>query len=928
MTEEAKRKLAELEARQVRLLSAIERCTSASADLGEEMRLLRREILEVENVAESKDDVETPLPLEIVEKKIPPPLPETREEIADPVAAKVPEPVIEKPIKAENPTAEKPQQAAKSSGEWELDFGRVWLVRIGMVMLLTGLVFLSTYAYQNWLFKAGPAVKVSFFMAISLAISALGVFLEKKVARLHQYGQVLIAGGLGAGYYTLYAAHFVPFLKIIDSQVLAGVILSLWAGMMLYVAVRKKSELVAVMSLGLAFYGTVVNPASGLALFSSLLLSATGMWLLLRHRWLSLGLSTMLAAYGAQAYWWGLYPQAALTEVVRLAYPLSYWLLFMTFLALPQARNLPEKMLRVLGGLNNGAAWALLVFSKPNFMPHENFDWMSIGAGGLLLILAALTRSGRVWPRALGSVFGGQGVFFLTLGIMVAASGYSRFLILAAEASVLLLAARFYGAAWLRLVSGIVFVAALLYAAPEPKEAMQPWGIYLSLTFLSAVYTVLLRREAGEIGRFAALITAGVTWAVWYFGVLGQWSVDAATLGLCFSLVGVVALATWVKKTAFLVDLAGVAYLVAFGAAIRFLYLADDFSSWFIMLSLATTGFFWWLSPRVGAVFPDEGEGKVGAAAFEWIFAAMLCLSLGRALTTSSDSLKLWLLLAGAFALGGGAVGEWLKRPSLAVTVLFFYPVMLFLEFVGTVRMSDEWLLFLPLIYILAHFVLVDCRWKIMSRKVADFALAPGALLLAWMPFFVHFDRPEMGYLILGLFFGGWGLWRGGHGVVFLAGFGTLAFSCFWAFGNYGREDWLRYLPVMAALGFHAVLWVCLREKKEWEQLRIAFFALGIFFLLLMLSLHVLAHFSGSGLTIAWAVLSGLLFGLGLLMHCRPYRLMALIVMVGAVGNVMLVDVMRLGSLGRILSFLTLGVVLLALGFLYNRYQDQIRKFL
>jgi uncharacterized membrane protein len=31
----------------------------------------------------------------------------------------------------------------------EVDFGRVWLVRTGVVILLTGLVFLGNYAWQS-----------------------------------------------------------------------------------------------------------------------------------------------------------------------------------------------------------------------------------------------------------------------------------------------------------------------------------------------------------------------------------------------------------------------------------------------------------------------------------------------------------------------------------------------------------------------------------------------------------------------------------------------------------------------------------------------------------------------------------------------------------------------------------------------------------
>ncbi len=44
--------------------------------------------------------------------------------------------------------------------------------------------------------------------------------------------------------------------------------------------------------------------------------------------------------------------------------------------------------------------------------------------------------------------------------------------------------------------------------------------------------------------------------------------------------------------------------------------------------------------------------------------------------------------------------------------------------------------------------------------------------------------------------------------------------------------------------------------------------------------------------------------------------------------HVVFIDVLKMETLGRILSFIVLGLILLALGFLYNRFQETIRKFL
>jgi hypothetical protein len=58
------------------------------------------------------------------------------------------------------------------------------------------------------------------------------------------------------------------------------------------------------------------------------------------------------------------------------------------------------------------------------------------------------------------------------------------------------------------------------------------------------------------------------------------------------------------------------------------------------------------------------------------------------------------------------------------------------------------------------------------------------------------------------------------------------------------------------------------------------------------------------------------------------YRWLGLGVLACALGRVVIFDVWKLETLYRILSFMALGVVLLVLGFIYNKYQEKIREFL
>jgi uncharacterized membrane protein len=51
-------------------------------------------------------------------------------------------------------------------------------------------------------------------------------------------------------------------------------------------------------------------------------------------------------------------------------------------------------------------------------------------------------------------------------------------------------------------------------------------------------------------------------------------------------------------------------------------------------------------------------------------------------------------------------------------------------------------------------------------------------------------------------------------------------------------------------------------------------------------------------------------------------------VLAGAVGRVVFLDVWQLALVYRVLSFMALGIALIVLGYVYNRWQDKIREWL
>jgi hypothetical protein len=81
-------------------------------------------------------------------------------------------------------------------------------------------------------------------------------------------------------------------------------------------------------------------------------------------------------------------------------------------------------------------------------------------------------------------------------------------------------------------------------------------------------------------------------------------------------------------------------------------------------------------------------------------------------------------------------------------------------------------------------------------------------------------------------------------------------------------------------------------------------------------------------ITTGWAVLALITFAIGLALRERLYRLGGFAFLSLAAARLFITDVWRFDTLARIISFLALGAVLLALSFVYNRFAETMRRWL
>jgi len=145
----------------------------------------------------------------------------------------------------ELPPVPPPPRVAAPDESLEMHLGRVWLVRVGIVILLTGLVFLGNFAWQEVVVKLGAAGKLGLIDLAGFALAGMGAFLLKTREQMRGYANVLTGGGLAVIYYATYAAHFVESLRVISSPLIGGSLLLVLAGGIIWIADRRRWETVA-----------------------------------------------------------------------------------------------------------------------------------------------------------------------------------------------------------------------------------------------------------------------------------------------------------------------------------------------------------------------------------------------------------------------------------------------------------------------------------------------------------------------------------------------------------------------------------------------------------------------------------------------------------------------------------------------------------
>jgi hypothetical protein len=840
------------------------------------------------------------------------------------------------PIRLDPPVfAPQPVLNATQPESFEMRLGTYWFVRIGIVMVLTAMVFLGNYAYQHYVGLLGPLGKVILMYAASAGLMAAGAILPRRQERLKNYGQVLFAGGLAAVYFTTYAAHHFTNLQVITNAVLDGVLLLAWTSFIVWLADRKKSEVLAVFAIGLAYYTALITNVGNFTLVSNLLLAAAAVFFLVRNRWVTLTFLSIAASYGSYFYWRYYAGSIGIEEFAGRLSICGYWTIFTTAVFLTRHVDFTGPRRAGFLSFNNAAAFLLLSFSYLH-QRSGNFWELSLAAGGILLVMSFLAVKlipDDVLPRR---AYLAQGLLLTTLGIISKLSGPTLALVLGVESALLLIFATQWKSQMLRIAS--VIVAALgagwllctLHATDAGAWAKAA-GVFALLLFDAFWVGKSDEETDAKTARPLPSYFAGLA--------LLTWIISTFTLAQPFEIAPILAFTTvaltglhYLLRVREVTFLGQSALAVAQGQMLALLLNKGAANPWhpLCVIAISLGMALWWkrqqavsieanarlLLESIGAFaaafithvwLPDvvRGETVVTAAwmlTFAWTALGLITRSwpiatAGQIFLIGTTVSRLGAIAQGAPEMATHSIELIGAFIVLAAFTRFFSKRVQHaaLDLIPHVYQSIAAIL--TLTYVCAY---VDVRFR--------FVILTALFVLSLIPAMMN------------------ARYTFGPGV-FLAISGLFIWLLDW---HENGAELQNLVAILAIAGTQ----IAVRKYPKNLQLSEAFhnlwMAIAAGWLWLFVSRWVIDHSAGAHfyLTASWAILAFILFGVGFALRERVYRWTALTVLACALARVVMLDVWKLETIYRIFSFLALGLVLLALGYVYTRFQEKITRWL
>ncbi len=842
-----------------------------------------------------------------------------------------------------------PEAAPKPDASFELDFGKVWFVRIGIVILLTGLVFLGNYAYQNWIRDMSNGVRLTALFLCAGVLAETGRRLAKK-ENLNRFGEVLLAGGMAFFYYCTFAAHHVTRLKVIQSPELAAVLLFISAGAIAAVSWIRQAKITAAFGLVLAAYATMLQPIGWMSCVSNLLLAAIGLFFMLKPGWAGPGWASMLGSYaaflGSQIlarfeYGYTSDPQAILWFLPPL------WVMFAIPGMLGRFReSLSDRARAWFTGVNN--VLFFLMFSALWIDQYNQADYWKVAAifGSVLLVLGMI---GRRQDTIAGGVNISQGLAVGTLAIVLKLDGHQLALVLAVESLSLALAAwkfRSRSEVVFSLLSGLGATGVLIINDGSLFQSIPIWSIFLTALTITAASIVLVRvkpliESFYPFVRFSSgllLITAAlIATNLCLFRL--EPATGLITAGLLAGLLSAAHLKLDPKRLqpeSIWVSLWFLGVSIWMGSNAEVMWPLGVM----VALTLAAC-WLWHRQPEVETKDPSLDLTRHPALP-AWLFSAAATFFVWQLATDLSPSFRENFLSNQIAAIALLVVALLIRCPRLSLTsaVLGFLSLSLLLEPSGRVTSHIFATVFIAFAAAgLLHTSWVRAKTPVLLRYISSTIFrftAFVAYMVGW-----YQVSPEA-----------WGDWIALTSVIGIIVFALLKRTCFlecvawiimamiWLFvetmntpwdASAEHQSWRGVMVILALLVLTTAykLRPSLIDDIEGKKESLGFcVGLTCMVITLWATQMLVWRFDWKPAAVLWTMLGFIFVSAGLWQRLHVARVIGFLLLALSLGKLFVSDVWDFTAFMRVVSFIVLGAALILLGLFYNKFAPAIKALL
>ena len=842
----------------------------------------------------------------------------------------------------------------------EMKLGTYWFVRIGVMLLLTGLGILAYYN-KNFFFELTPQAKVSVFYLLSAAMGGIGFWLQRNKENLKNYGQVLLAGGFAGVYFTTYAAHVIVPVKIIDNATIALLLLFAWGGFMVWVADRLKSETIALFAIGASYYatyvplihavGTVDVSQQSVILFSNLILAVAAVVFMLRNRWLKMPVLSLSASYAGFLLWRLRVDEPSLTIAVSFA--VSLWVVYTAAVFLSRSGAFSDRQRAAFLTANNAAMFGLLTADVLKY-PEPKF-WILPMVVGVALLGCALAAARWLEDQSLSrKSYLTQGLVLVTLGLMTMEMSDSiRGPILAAESVVLLFMAirrdNFIIQIGALFVSAIAVIYALIdMGERSPDYLLGGLSVMIFLLFNARLCHERIESALDSILRPRVSYLTGLGLLVG----LAAFLVKAAEVDSLQDWVPSILLATTVLFTGSVYRwkireftlLGQVPGAIGLLLAISLVGKTPEFN-WPLfcafVLTLGQAHWWRWQRDRLIDCCPDGPLAKRLPMIIEAVLSGGFVLSL---LVWLHEGVKLdhnWLWAGAVISVGMTVYAVFTRARFVGLFSQVYLLMSCWVMAQICVEGGDEYaaLALIPIVTMYLMNIAVPIAIarigqvpELIDTWVANiqlaYRIAAAGLGLLWIGNYVPEEWRVLVFILVGVAFFAVQFLRPAREWQWLAlAYAVIGYLALAGQFVLAHAYWPSLVAIVALFGVQQLGRRLAVDEKVPDKIHQWLILVGGALLFIWLSIWVSDIGEHGARTIAWSLLAVVYFGAGLGLRERWYRLMGLGTL--AIALVSLVPIIwGMSTEMKIASFFVMGCVFIGLGFVYTRYQEQLKKLL